>query len=1211
MLQQHQSEPTAGHMNGFAVSPQANGTGTRDRRSPSDTSHRASATPQLLQNNIQNQSQQQARDSQRLSSNRPHSESQQQSQGTFSMQQQHEFLVGPQEITLAASRSHSSRPLESPMHQQQRSASNHSKSPQPGTGGTVDVSRPIGHAGPSAVSTRSGPPGPPGPSGQSPLRTSPPHPLPRQSSSLNNNEDQTIDGLVFGDAILCGSHVGIVRYHGPLYLDVMDKSKVSDDMYIGMECCSEEETNGEGHDGWFQDFRYFDTTNGRKTGILISEREFTRKLPPFELLQTIEKQKKKTDGLLQQNKLLWINLEALLLHQHKLKQLMGRNGKTSSHAIEQMMKFEIPALANKARNSNRASPSEHVLDRFTTTESLESTDLNNVTMRGGRKATLDIEDAAKNLLSERFSQHLDAAQISSAMSGVASQHISAQSGAHSPMVSGALSLNSEPNGNPMAPIDPPALMTRKAHSKVQLSGVMDGVATAVANGQQSLQQQAEASYPSHPPPNGRPLNQIHPFSAPNPSHSRDADSVRRVVYDMNSTLHHPRDSARDSGISQSTVNPVTSRAPPSPVPGYAVSAAVTPQPPHSQYPYYPDVYGIGGPIYRPRHPQHSTQYSIEQIPQYVPAPMEHDYAQFVSLNGGGPVTTPGQYPIYTSNGTPVHTLPVPRVLHEITTGQASAGSGGSGPTATDHDPGSHDHHENHHDQHHDAAVDDSAAHDHHGYDDHEEEDVEHHRKVRNSSYTSKGSRHTGSSSRSRRSRRKGHGTKSRAIMGPANGFPSRSPSDSPHHQSHSSRSSKRKHDRARNAKSDRHKGHRERSRSDRSHSDRSKQSKHSKRGRSDRNRHRNDRNDRKHSDSGDSSDAEHRTDRDRKEEKYRRDQHSSTRQNRKHGNHRDDHDNRDRNDRKTKGHKHSHRPSPSHFDPTSEDEADERDIHMMSNYEDYSGRDDDHLSPHSAVTPRKREKKKTKTSSSRKQKNQQKVHQNNGYKPNNRRGHHSSGHSQGTEAKLKRLLRTDTALSVDTIETVNKSSDEEQDKRTSNQHTSYISILTDTMDVGPHFSINDPSRGNGVLAESGDDEREEQSVDLLSPVKLEPIASQPGDSSNGNSNGRDGRDTNRNDVPGLESWESQASSIAGPNKFGNQMKIQRNRHEEDEMLDDESMTWSEGSSEVNESSVVYAQEEIGSGDDGDYIPEEDEEEDQVQNEEPVDQPKSARNILSE
>lgn len=290
----------------------------------------------------------------------------------------------------------------------------------------------------------------------------------QRRTSLKSNSVGPMAPFKYGDAILCGSYVGIVRYHGPL--QPKHKYRGSNDIYIGLECCSEEETKGlEGHDGLYRDFRYFDTEDRRKTGIMISEREFTQKLEPLELLQTIERQKKKMDILVEQNKLLSINLEALLLRQ------------VQEHGNKQSEEKEDMDRSSKHKSSEIAIP---------TVESLLRSEIHledpppNVTMRMRRQVTEELQHAMKN-----------AAQFVAAPATPTPQHISAQSGlsgGHTSVVSGALSFNSEPIGHVMAPLDPPALMTRKAHSKVKL-GVVDGVPSShiISSKQQPLQQNVD------------------------------------------------------------------------------------------------------------------------------------------------------------------------------------------------------------------------------------------------------------------------------------------------------------------------------------------------------------------------------------------------------------------------------------------------------------------------------------------------------------------------------------------------------------------------------------------------------------------------------------------------------------------------------------------------------------------------------------------------
>ena len=106
-----------------------------------------------------------------------------------------------------------------------------------------------------------------------------------------NNVNDDINDLIEGDAVIVDSIVGIIRYLGPIYLNVsMDKkTKELYYLYIGIECINEIESGG--HDGWYRDFRYFQTKDKANSGLLIKASKFEQKLSPFQLLETIKKQK--------------------------------------------------------------------------------------------------------------------------------------------------------------------------------------------------------------------------------------------------------------------------------------------------------------------------------------------------------------------------------------------------------------------------------------------------------------------------------------------------------------------------------------------------------------------------------------------------------------------------------------------------------------------------------------------------------------------------------------------------------------------------------------------------------------------------------------------------------------------------------------------------------------------------------------------------------
>lgn len=85
-----------------------------------------------------------------------------------------------------------------------------------------------------------------------------------------------INNLLESDAVVVGNYVGIIRYLGPLFLDPFNTQKTTQEQYIGIECLSEQDVGDKGHDGWYNQFRYFKTKNSRKTGILIQASEFKK-----------------------------------------------------------------------------------------------------------------------------------------------------------------------------------------------------------------------------------------------------------------------------------------------------------------------------------------------------------------------------------------------------------------------------------------------------------------------------------------------------------------------------------------------------------------------------------------------------------------------------------------------------------------------------------------------------------------------------------------------------------------------------------------------------------------------------------------------------------------------------------------------------------------------------------------------------------------------
>ena len=134
----------------------------------------------------------------------------------------------------------------------------------------------------------------------------------------SDDDGKNINDLLEGDAVLAGDYVGIIKYLGPLYLDPFNTQKITEEQYIGIECSSESDVAGKGHDGWYKEFRYFKTKHGKKTGILIEASEFTKKLTPWKLLQTIKKLKNHTkiEILKRQNKLLSFPFSVLFCLSH-------------------------------------------------------------------------------------------------------------------------------------------------------------------------------------------------------------------------------------------------------------------------------------------------------------------------------------------------------------------------------------------------------------------------------------------------------------------------------------------------------------------------------------------------------------------------------------------------------------------------------------------------------------------------------------------------------------------------------------------------------------------------------------------------------------------------------------------------------------------------------------------------------------------------------
>merc|ERR1712228_752619 len=152
----------------------------------------------------------------------------------------------------------------------------------------------------------------------------------------NENDENNINDLLEGDAILAGTEVGIIRYLGPLYLNPRNMADQSDETYIGIECSEEIDAERGGNDGWYRDFRYFQTKQGKQSGLLVKASKFSKKLSPWHLLQTIKKQKIATDKLQKsiktlkaENKLLRLNLEALLSDRHKMKRFLQKMAKSN------------------------------------------------------------------------------------------------------------------------------------------------------------------------------------------------------------------------------------------------------------------------------------------------------------------------------------------------------------------------------------------------------------------------------------------------------------------------------------------------------------------------------------------------------------------------------------------------------------------------------------------------------------------------------------------------------------------------------------------------------------------------------------------------------------------------------------------------------------------------------------------------------------------
>merc|ERR1712228_837911 len=170
----------------------------------------------------------------------------------------------------------------------------------------------------------------------------------------NENDENNINDLLEGDAILAGTEVGIIRYLGPLYLNPRNMADQSDETYIGIECSKEIDAERGGNDGWYRDFRYFQTKQGKQSGLLVKASKFSKKLSPWHLLQTIKKQKIATDKLQKsiktlkaENKLLRLNLEALLSDRHKMKRFLQKMAKSKSSNENET----VPTLQASARKS--------------------------------------------------------------------------------------------------------------------------------------------------------------------------------------------------------------------------------------------------------------------------------------------------------------------------------------------------------------------------------------------------------------------------------------------------------------------------------------------------------------------------------------------------------------------------------------------------------------------------------------------------------------------------------------------------------------------------------------------------------------------------------------------------------------------------------------------------------------------------------------------
>merc|ERR1719295_2007625 len=75
----------------------------------------------------------------------------------------------------------------------------------------------------------------------------------------SSEEEKAMPEFNRGDVVVVGDKTGVLRYYGPLFTDPMDMEAKTDEYYIGIECCSELETDGKGHTGWFEEFQYFHT----------------------------------------------------------------------------------------------------------------------------------------------------------------------------------------------------------------------------------------------------------------------------------------------------------------------------------------------------------------------------------------------------------------------------------------------------------------------------------------------------------------------------------------------------------------------------------------------------------------------------------------------------------------------------------------------------------------------------------------------------------------------------------------------------------------------------------------------------------------------------------------------------------------------------------------------------------------------------------------